>query len=82
MKICDKVTSTVPVHGGKGVADNNTMVRMDVYFCAGRGYYWVPIYGADTVKLELPNKAVVTGKKLCRVEGNGRRKLLVLTLPA
>lgn len=62
VKICDKVTSTVPVHDGKGVADNDTMVRIDVYYVPGDGYYWVPIYVADTVKLELPNKAVVQGK--------------------
>lgn len=62
VKICDKVTSTVPVHGGKGVADNDTMVRMDVYFVPGDGYYWVPIYVADTVKPELPSKAVVAYK--------------------
>ena len=44
------------------MADNDTMVRIDVYFVPGDGYYWVPIYVADTVKLKLPNKAVVQGK--------------------
>ena len=62
MKICDKVTSTVPVHGGKSVADNDTMVRMDVYYVPGDGYYWIPVYVADTVKPELPSKAVVAYK--------------------
>lgn len=62
VKICDKATSVVPVHGGKGVADNDTMVRIDVYYVPGDGYYWVPIYVADTVKPVLPNKAVVAYK--------------------
>lgn len=62
VKICDKVTSTVPVHGGKGVADNDTMVRIDVYYVPGDGYYWIPVYVADTVKPELPSKAVVAYK--------------------
>lgn len=62
VKVYDKATSMVAVHEGKGVADNDTMVRIDVYFVPGDGYYWVPIYVADTVKPELPNKAVVQGK--------------------
>ena len=62
VKVYDKATSMVAVHEGKGVADNDTMVRIDVYFVPGDGYYWVPIYVADTVKPELPNKAVIAHK--------------------
>ena len=62
VKLYSKVTSTVPVHGGNGVADNDTMVRADVYYIPGDGYYWVPIYVADTVKPILPNCAVVAYK--------------------
>ena len=62
VKIYDKATSTVAVHEGKGVADNDTMVRIDVYYVPDDGYYWVPIYVADTVKPKLPNKAVVAYK--------------------
>ena len=62
VKLYSKVTSTVPVHGGNGVADNDTMVRVDVYYTPGDGYYWVPIYVADTVKPILPNRAVVAHK--------------------
>ena len=62
VKVYDKATSMVAVHEGKGVADNDTMVRIDVYFVPDDGYYWVPIYVADTVKPELPNKAVVAYK--------------------
>lgn len=62
VKVYDKATSMVAVHEGKGVADNDTMVRIDVYFMPGDGYYWVPIYVADMVKPELPNKAVIAHK--------------------
>ena len=44
VKVYDKATSMVAVQEGKGVADNDTMVRIDVYFVPGDGYYWVPIY--------------------------------------
>ena len=39
------------------------MVRVDVYYIPGDGYYWVPIYVADTVKPILPNRAVVAHKR-------------------
>lgn len=38
------------------------MVRIDVFKVEGEGYYWVPIYVADTLKPELPNRAVVAFK--------------------
>ena len=38
------------------------MVRVDVFLSGGK-YYLVPIYVADTLKPELPNKAVTRGKK-------------------
>lgn len=57
-----KSTITVPVHGGKGVADNGDMVRIDVFRVEGDGYYFVPIYVPDTLKPELPNKACVQSK--------------------
>lgn len=62
VKICEPTTLNVPVHGGKGVADNDSMVRIDVFHVEGDGYYFVPIYVADTLKPELPNKACVQGK--------------------
>jgi len=64
IKIAEKSTISVPVHKGKGRADNDSMVRTDVYFVAGKGggYYLVPIYVADTLKDELPNKAIVQAK--------------------
>lgn len=41
----------------------DSMVRVDVFFVPGDGYYMVPIYVSDTKKKELPNRAVVAAKK-------------------
>ncbi len=62
VKISEKSTLQVPVYEGKGVAANDSMVRIDVFFHEGDGYYFVPIYVADTLKPTLPNKACVAGK--------------------
>lgn len=62
VKLYEKVSLVVPVHNGTGVAQNGSMVRMDVFYVPGDGYYWVPIYVADTRKKELPNRAVVAHK--------------------
>lgn len=62
VKLCEPTTLNVPVHGGKGVADNDSMVRVDVFYVDGDGYYFVPIYIADTLKDELPSKACIAFK--------------------
>ena len=62
VKIICKSTLTVPVLKNTAVADNGSMVRVDVFFVEGEGYYLVPIYVSDTVKKELPNKAIVAHK--------------------
>ena len=62
VKIVEKSTLTVPVHNGTAIADNDSMVRTDVFYVEGEGYYLVPIYVADTVKKELPKKAIVQHK--------------------
>lgn len=62
VKLYEKASLTVPVHGGTGVANNDSMVRIDVFYVPGDGYYWVPIYVSDTVKKELPSRAVVAYK--------------------
>lgn len=62
VKLYEKASLSVPVHGGRGAADNDTMVRVDVFFVPGDGYYLVPIYVSDTRKKELPNRAVVAHK--------------------
>ena len=67
-KVLDKINLSVPVHGGKGAAANANggMIRVDIFKAKGKNgkssYYAVPIYVADTVKVELPNRAVVTKK--------------------
>ncbi len=62
VKLLEKTTLSVPLHGGKGVADNDSMVRIDIFYVEGDGYYLVPIYVADTLKETLPNRACVAGK--------------------
>lgn len=62
VKLCEPTTLHVPVLKGTGVADNDSMVRIDVFYVEGEGYYFVPIYIADTLKKELPGKACVAFK--------------------
>ena len=50
------------MNGGKGIAGNNTMIRIDVFRENGK-YYYVPIYAADVVKKRLPNKAATAHKQ-------------------
>ena len=53
--------SSLNVAACGGIADNGSMVRIDVFHVEDDGYYFIPIYTADTVKAELPRKAVVQG---------------------
>lgn len=65
VKIIEKSSLNVPVHKGKGVAYNDTMVRIDIFGVNEKGknaYYLVPVYVSDTVKKELPCRAVVAHK--------------------
>ena len=62
VKLIDKATLTVPVQRNTAVADNGSMVRVDVFYVEGDGYYLVPIYVADTVGKILPNKAIIAHK--------------------
>ena len=63
VKVVAKMNNTIPVRNGGGVAKGGDMIRIDVYYVPGDGYYWVPIYVADTVKPILPNRAVQQRKK-------------------
>ncbi|MBR1565227.1 MAG: type II CRISPR RNA-guided endonuclease Cas9 [Oscillospiraceae bacterium] len=63
VKLCEPTTLSVAVHGGLGVANNDSMVRIDVFHVEGDGYYFVPIYIADTLKPELPDRACIQGKQ-------------------
>lgn len=49
-------------HIGCAENDSNSMIRVDVFYIEGDGYYYVPIYITDVVKDELPNRAVVANK--------------------
>ena len=60
VKVQEKATLAVEMSRGK--ADNGSMVRVDVFYVKGDGYYFVPIYVADTVKDALPNRAAVAHK--------------------
>lgn len=65
VKIIEKSSLNVPVHKGKGVAYNDTMVRIDIFGVNEKGknaYYFVPVYVSDTVKKELPCRGVVKRK--------------------
>lgn len=62
VKLWEKSTLAVSLHGGSGMANHDTMVRVDVFHIEGDGYYLVPIYVADTLKAELPNRAVIKQK--------------------
>lgn len=62
IKLKEKATLTVPVQQNTAVADNGSMVRVDVFYVEGDGYYLVPIYVADTVGRILPNKAIIAHK--------------------
>ena len=62
VKLQEKSTLAVPLHGGDGMANHDSMVRVDVFRVKDDGYYVVPIYVADTLKPELPNRAVAVQK--------------------
>lgn len=55
---------TLPVNVGRGIANNPTgsMIRVDVFWVEGEGYYLVPIYVSNTINGELPQKAVTRDK--------------------
>lgn len=62
VKTIQKATLTVDVQNKTAVAKNDSIIRTDVFYVEGEGYYLVPIYVSDTVKKVLPNKAVVGSK--------------------
>lgn len=63
VKIYKKLTSGVYVNNKQGIAENGSMVRIDV-FCVKGKYYFVPIYIADVVKKKLPNRAATASKPI------------------
>ncbi len=60
VKMVEKSTVNLAVRNG--VAANGGMVRIDVFHVEDDGYYFIPIYVADTKKECLPTKAVRAAK--------------------
>lgn len=68
VKVREKASHYVPLNTENDIsqktgADNGSMIRIDVFCVKNDGYYFVPIYIADTKKKELPNLACVAGGK-------------------
>jgi CRISPR-associated endonuclease Csn1 len=59
VKLLATQKSGVPIR--KGIANNGSMLRVDVFSKGGK-FYAVPIYVADAARAELPNRAVVAFK--------------------
>lgn len=59
VKLLSTQKSGMPVR--HGVADNGSMIRVDIFTKAGK-FYAVPLYVADAVAEVLPSKAVVAAK--------------------
>jgi len=62
VKLEEKSSSNLYLNKIKGIACNGDMVRIDIFYVEDEGYYLVPIYVADIIKKELPNKACVAYK--------------------
>lgn len=59
VKLLTVQKSGIPIRGG--IADNGAMLRTDIFTKGGR-FHAVPVYAADAVKAELPNRAVIASK--------------------
>jgi len=59
VNLTDTQKSGLPVRGG--IANNGSMLRVDI-FADGKKFHAVPLYVADAVKPELPNRAVIQSK--------------------
>ena len=64
VKIENKISSFVPLNNNKSLAENGSMIRIDVFKVEGEGYYFVPIYTANVLCEKLPNKASVANKPM------------------
>lgn len=59
VRLLDTQKSGLPVRGG--IANNGDMLRVDIFTKGGK-FFAVPLYVADAVRNELPNRAVVAFK--------------------
>ncbi len=62
VKIEKKVSSFVTLNDGKSLAENGSMVRIDVFYIENEGYYLVPVYTKNVIEKNLPNKASIAKK--------------------
>lgn len=60
VKLLTTQKSGLPVR--HGIANNDTMLRADI-FTKNKKFYAVPVYVADAVKKDLPDKAVAPGEQ-------------------
>jgi CRISPR-associated endonuclease Csn1 len=61
VKVVQKSTLQAVLNDGKAMADNGSMVRIDV-FRTPKKYVLIPVYVKDTVARELPNRACIANK--------------------
>lgn len=64
VKIQSNCRTYVPLTKVSGVSGNSNIVRIDVFYVAKEGYFFIPIYVADTVKSELPKRACLSYKSV------------------
>ena len=62
VKIVKYSSRIVDVQDKTGVSRGGDIIRCDVFYVDGDGYYFVPIYVADTVKDSLPLEAPTANK--------------------
>ena len=61
VKVFEKKTIGVQLEKVKGFANNDSMIRVDIY-CGNGKYYFVPVYVSDVVRDRLPNKCAAKNK--------------------
>ena len=62
VKIMEFKSAYVNVGDSTGAAENGNIVRCDVFYVQDDGYYFIPVYVADTVKDMLPQYAPTANK--------------------
>ncbi|MPQ22378.1 type II CRISPR RNA-guided endonuclease Cas9 [Carnobacterium divergens] len=62
VRLVAKSTLQTSLNEKKSVADNGSMIRIDVFRNEQGKYQFVPIYAKDRVAKKLPNQAVAVGK--------------------
>ena len=64
VKIAKPSSDSIPIQNHTAFADKANMIRIDVFFIPNDGYYFIPIYVADTLKPTLPQRACVPKKSI------------------